>query len=44
MIFAMDPYRLNFEYQQLPSMQDIAKVFFDDELVYDGVKYPKDWE
>lgn len=44
MIFAMDPYRLNFEYQQLPSMQDIAEVFFDDELVYDGVKYPKDWE
>lgn len=44
MIFAMDPYRSNFEYQQLPSMQDIAEVFFDDELVFDGVKYPKDWE
>ena len=24
--------------------EDIAEVFFDDELVYDGVKYPKDWE
>lgn len=44
MIFAMDPYRLNFELQQLPSMQDIAEAFFNDELVYDGVKYPKDWE
>lgn len=44
MIFAMDPYRLNFESQQLPSMRDIAEVFFNDELVFDGVKYPKDWE
>lgn len=44
MIFAMDPNRGNFDYQQLPAMQRIAKVFYNDELVFDGKKYPKDWE
>ena len=43
MIFAMDPLRYNFEYTQKPSMQRIAKVLFDDELVYDGKPYSKDW-
>lgn len=43
MIFAMDPYRSNFNWLQLPSMQRIANVLFDDELVYDGKPYTKDW-
>lgn len=42
MIFAMDPYRSNFS-SQLFSMQNMAKAFYDDELVFDGIKYPKDW-
>ncbi|WP_420187622.1 BT_3987 domain-containing protein [Bacteroides pyogenes] len=44
MIFAMDPNRWNFEYGQLTSMQRIARAFYDDELVFDGKKYPKDWK
>ncbi len=44
MIFAMDPNRWNFEYGQLASMQRIARAFYDDELVFDGKKYPKDWK
>ena len=44
MIFAMDPNRGNFTYQQLPSMQSIAKIVYNDELVFDGKKYPKDWD
>lgn len=43
MIFAMDPFRSNFQSRQLPSMQGIARVLFDDELVYDGKPFPKDW-
>ncbi len=43
MIFAMDPLRSNFTYSQKPSMERIAKVLFDDELVYDGKPFPKDW-
>jgi len=43
MIFAMDPFRGNFNYTQKTSMQRIARVLFDDELVYDGKPYKKDW-
>lgn len=43
MIFAMDPYRANFTYSQLPAMERMARAFYDDELVFDGMKYPKDW-
>lgn len=42
MIFAMDPNRSNFDEQQA-SLQSIAKILFDDELVYSGKPYPKDW-
>jgi len=42
MIFAMDPFRSNFS-RQLSSMEDIAEAFYDDELVYDGQPYSKDW-
>lgn len=44
MIFAMDPYRENFESEQLPTMRAMARAFHDDELVFDGIKYPKDWK
>ncbi len=44
MIFAMDPYRSNFTSSQLPAMQKMARAFYDDELVFDGTKYPKDWK
>lgn len=44
MIFAMDPNRDNFERTQLPAMKSIAKIFYDDELVFDGIKYSKDWK
>ncbi len=43
MIFAMDPNRSNFYRGQKPAMEKIAKVLFDDELVYDGKPYSKDW-
>lgn len=43
MIFAMDPFRSNFSYSQRPSMERIARVLFDDELVYDEKPYRKDW-
>lgn len=42
MIFAMDPNRSNFALQHL-AMQRMARAFYDDELVFDGIKYPKDW-
>lgn len=43
MIFAMDPNRSNFTRGQIPAMQQIAVHLFDDELVYDGKPYKKDW-
>ena len=43
MIFAMDPYRYNFLSTQMSAMERMAKIFYDDELVFDGIKYPKDW-
>ncbi|MDR1884206.1 MAG: DUF1735 domain-containing protein [Prevotella sp.] len=43
MIFAMDPFRSNFRYTQLPSMQRMARILYDEELVYDGKPYEKDW-
>ena len=43
MIFAMDPLRQGFEVSELLEMQKIAKAYFDDELVYDGKPYKKDW-
>lgn len=42
MIFAMDPFRENFD-TQLWAMQNIARALFDDELVYDNKPYRKDW-
>ena len=43
MIFAMDPTRSNFNNSQKPAMERVARVLFDDELVYDGNPYGKDW-
>lgn len=43
MIFAMDPNRSNFERTQMTAMENCAEAFYDDELVFDGVKYPKDY-
>ena len=43
MIFAMDPNRSNFEWTQMSAMERMARAFYDDELVFDGIKYPKDW-
>lgn len=43
MIFAMDPFRSNFTSRQLPAMQLIAKTLFDEDLVYSGSPYKKDW-
>ena len=43
MIFAMDPFRANFSYGQIGSMNAIARELFDDELVYNGRPYRKDW-
>lgn len=43
MIFAMDPNRSNFARGQISAMQQIATHLFDDELVYDGKPYKKDW-
>ncbi len=43
MIFAMDPNRSNFEWIQMSAMERMARAFYDDELVFDGIKYPKDW-
>ncbi len=44
MIFAMDPNRgaTNVS-RQLTALGNLAKYFYDDELVYDGKKYAKDW-
>lgn len=42
MIFGMDPCRGDFD-AQLKSMQEIAQAFYEDELLFDGKKYPKDW-
>lgn len=42
MIFAMDPKRINFS-SQLSAMEKMARAFYDDELVWDGKKYGKDW-
>lgn len=44
MIFALDPYRNNFDTDQMTAMQRMARAFYDDELVFDGIKYPKDWK
>ena len=43
MIFAMDPNRWTLG-RQLAAMQIIASAFYDDVLVFDGIKYPKDWK
>ena len=44
MIFSMDPNNSNFEWSQYGAMENCAKAFYDDELVFDGIKYPKDWK
>ncbi|MDE6782548.1 MAG: hypothetical protein K2J17_02375 [Paramuribaculum sp.] len=52
MIFAMDPvpmsmggnrydYYINY---QLNALRNVATAFYDDELVDDGKRYPKDWD
>lgn len=41
MMFAMDPYRDSYPYQ-LDSMERMAQILFDDELVV-GEIHPKDW-
>ena len=43
MIFAMDPYRLNYSYSQLPALKMIPEELFDDELEVDDNFYKKDW-
>ncbi len=43
MIFAMDPNRSNFRWTQKPALENIAKMLFDDELVYNWKPQPKDW-
>jgi hypothetical protein len=43
MIFAMDPLRANFASRQLPAMEMIASALFDEDLVYSGKPYEKDW-
>ncbi|WP_227005983.1 BT_3987 domain-containing protein [Marinifilum sp. N1E240] len=42
MIFAMDPFRDNFD-RQKQAMESIADKLFDDELVYDEKPFKKDW-
>ncbi|PKQ62899.1 endo-beta-N-acetylglucosaminidase F1 [Labilibaculum filiforme] len=42
MIFAMDPFRSNFD-RQKQAMESIADKLFDDELVYNENPYKKDW-
>jgi hypothetical protein len=44
MIFAMDPNRSNFQSLQMVVMERMARAFYDDELVFDGIKYKKDWQ
>ncbi|MCD8176597.1 MAG: hypothetical protein LUE98_03905 [Tannerellaceae bacterium] len=43
MIFALDPFRDNFEARQMPAFQNIAQYLFDDNIVYDEKPYKKDW-
>ena len=43
MFFALNPMSFKFSAQQLPVLEKIAKGYFDDELVYDGEPYKKDW-
>lgn len=42
MIFAMDPNRGNAS-SQIAAMERMARIFYDDELVDSGERYPKDW-
>lgn len=44
MIFNMNPYNWNFETGQLKALRNMANAFYDDELVFDGIKYPRDWK
>ncbi len=43
MVFSLNPFRNNFTNRQLPALQMIAKTLFDEELVYNGQPYKKDW-
>lgn len=43
MFFALDPMRTGFLQVQLPDLEKIARGYFDDELIYDGKPYKKDW-
>lgn len=42
MVFAMDPYRRT-EYGQEQAMGKLARAFYDDEVVVDPHRYPKDY-
>lgn len=44
MIYAMNPYHHSFEGNQIRNMSNCAKEFFDCQLVFDGITYPKDWK
>lgn len=43
MVFALNPFASNFSYSQKTILERIARAFYDDELVYDGKPYKKDW-
>lgn len=43
MLFALDPMRTAFSQLQLPVLEKVARGYFDDELIYDGKPYKKDW-
>lgn len=43
MVFAMDPYRSNASGQD-GAMGKLARAFYDDEVVVDPTRYPKDWK
>lgn len=43
MIFGLNPNVWWFKSYQIPALQLVAKTLYDDELVYDGKVYPKDW-
>lgn len=43
MVFSLDPNRSNFEGSQMSALRNVAKGYFNDDVVFDGVKYSKDW-
>ncbi len=43
MVFALDQSRSNFQSRQMTALQNVAKAYFNDDVVYDGNFYSKDW-